>query len=98
MFAGALSPAYPSMARNTKTPASASMIVRAAARAVPAKIRSPGRTTALGARGSGVVTDTGLLSGVVLARVGAVSRRYGDPGCGPPYVHGRYFAAMAPTT
>src|SRR4051794_23932313 len=52
----------PSIARKTKTPASASMITHAADRARPAKIRSPGRTTVLpvASRG-GSVTDTGLL-------------------------------------
>ncbi|GAA1757867.1 hypothetical protein GCM10009795_000320 [Nocardioides hankookensis] len=79
------------------------MIVRAAARAVPAKIRSPARTTALPARGGGgAVTDTGLLFWVLLLRwcycgFGA-SCAYGGPGPGPPYVHVcRYFAAIAPT-
>src|SRR6478736_3920446 len=59
MSLGADSPGSPSMKRKTNTPARASMITRAAAREVPAKSRSPMRTTGfrVASVGAGKVTQ-----------------------------------------
>src|SRR4051812_14938707 len=58
MLAGAERPGSPSIARKTKTPARASMMISAAVRAIPAKSRSPRRTTGFRVGSVGAVSVT----------------------------------------